>query len=90
VTVKRGFYRHYKGPVYFVEGVGTLHDDTRRVVVYQSTQSAEDGEPRLRFEDDFEAWVDRETGGPCSPAALRRVRRFARIESPPATGEVPR
>lgn len=60
--VSRGFYRHYKGGVYFVEGVGTLHDDGRRVVVYQSTQSAVDGNPRLRFEDEFEEFVDPATG----------------------------
>jgi hypothetical protein len=52
--ISRGFYRHASGKDYFVHGVGRLHDETRRIVVYESTQSAVDGAPRLRYEDDFE------------------------------------
>lgn len=54
----RGFYRHYKGPLYWVESVGVLHDTTRRVVVYHSSQSAlEPVGVRLRYEDQFEQFV---------------------------------
>jgi hypothetical protein len=63
MAVRRGFYQHYKGDYYFVESVGVMHDDTRRIVVYQSTQSAADGVTRLRYEDEFEQWVQC-VGGP--------------------------
>lgn len=62
--VSRGFYRHYKGDVYFIFGVGTLdehgHGDPHapRQVVYESTKSVEDGLLRLRSENDFVALVE--------------------------------
>lgn len=63
MTIRRGFYAHYKGPVYFVTGVGVLHDQQRRIVAYESTQSAEDGIPRLRYEEEFEEFVYPDRGG---------------------------
>ncbi len=57
--VSRGFYQHYKGPVYFVVGVGTLDEDGHgnvkapRQVVYESTLSTKDGLLRLRSEAAF-------------------------------------
>jgi hypothetical protein len=85
MSVRRGLYRHYKGAVYWVEGVGVLHDETRRIVVYQSVQSAEDGEPRLRYEDEFEEDVCTATGSPTCTCPLNAhgsemVPRFERIE----------
>jgi hypothetical protein len=62
--VSRGFYRHYKGDVYFVLGVGTLdehgHGDTKtlRQVVYESTRSIDDGLLRLRSEAEFLAPIE--------------------------------
>lgn len=88
--IERGFYRHYKGPVYFVESVGVLHDENFRIVIYQSTESCRDGSTRLRRESDFEAWVDPKTGEPPrhvviysddTAVTLGFVRRFTRIEA---------
>lgn len=58
--VSRGFYKHYKGPIYFVTSVGTLDEhghgnaDAPRIVTYESTQSCNvDGLARHRWEKDF-------------------------------------
>jgi hypothetical protein len=62
--VSRGFYQHYKGPTYFVVGVGTLdadghgNVDAPRQVVYESTLSVRDGLLRLRSEADFVALIE--------------------------------
>ncbi len=65
--VSRGFYKHSRGDVYFVLGVGTLdmdgHGDYNapRQVVYESTRSVKDGLLRLRSEEEFVrpiAWPD--------------------------------
>jgi len=65
--ISRGFYRHYKGDVYFVEGIGQSHSnldagkpgEARRWALYQSTQSCApgDGITRMRPEVEFEQWV---------------------------------
>lgn len=57
--VTRGFYKHYRGEIYFVVGVGTLDEhghgniNAPRQVVYESTGSVVDGLLRLRSEDAF-------------------------------------
>ena len=57
--VTRGLYRHYKGDVYFVMGVGILdadgHGNARapRQVIYESTRSVETGLLNIRSEVDF-------------------------------------
>ncbi len=94
--VTRGFYKHYKGDVYFVEGIGTSHDngdagtlsESVRWVLYQSTMScrAEDGITRMRTECEFEQWVlpaspDLPFPPPRDPEMAARVR---------AMGYVPR
>jgi len=79
MSVSRGFYRHYKGQVYWVHGVGTLHDETRRVVIYESTRSAVDGAPRLRYEDDFEAKIDPRTGAVPLEWGVPVAARFERL-----------
>lgn len=65
--ITRGFYRHWKGDVYFVEGVGQSHSNADentpraqvRWVLYQSALSCEpgDGITRMRPESEFEEWV---------------------------------
>lgn len=74
MTVTRGFYRHYKGDVYFVTSIGQSHSNAdagtprarARWVLYESTQSCApgDGVTRMRPEDEFEEFVklDAETG----------------------------
>lgn len=93
-SITRGLYLHYKAEPYFVLGVGVLHDDDRRVVVYESTQSVTDGLLRLRFEDDFAAEVDPRSGKACRlgwacSAHQRHVPRFTRIEPGWKLGKVP-
>lgn len=79
----RGFYRHYKGGVYFVLGVGLLHDSEQDIVVYESTQSAVDGVIRLRYRNEWEQLVDPKTGRPLVDLKSGRPR-------PEAKGGVPR
>lgn len=77
--ITRGFYRHYKGDVYFVEGIGQSHAnedvDTLRAsvrwVLYQSTRSCqpEDGVTRMRTEREFEEWVHPSMLSPVPPPA---------------------
>jgi hypothetical protein len=83
MTVTRGFYKHYRGDVYFVEGVGVTHDDDHRIVVYHSTESAKElSGIRLRFEDDFEMLVDPMTGEAPDQTRIASAKpRFERIES---------
>ncbi len=85
-AVQRGFYRHYKGPTYFVHGVGVLHDETRLVVVYDSTRSVIDGDLRLRYADEFLEIVNPRTGAGTrqttllsSHVPLGFLPRFARV-----------
>jgi hypothetical protein len=84
--VMRGFYKHYKGDPYFVLGVGVLHDESRRIVVYHSIESAiEEGGIRLRYEDDFAAWINRRTHLPVyrdrdQEYDMGNIPRFERIE----------
>lgn len=78
--VSRGFYKHYRGVVYFVLGVGVLHDENRRIVIYESPQSALDGMPRLRFEDEWEEFVDPLTGEKANESTVVFVRRFERLD----------
>lgn len=66
MAVTRGFYRHYKGHVYFVHGVACdPHDNHRRLVIYTSVKTEEvgtEGQPKYDFlardEKVFEEWVD--------------------------------
>jgi len=57
--VSRGFFRHHKGPIYFVEGVGVLDEDGHgdvnapRQVIYESTQSIGPQIKNLRSETAF-------------------------------------
>lgn len=56
--VSEGFYRHYKGHVYFVFGVDTLkHEGNRRIVSYTSVRAINEEIRLARDETDFEAWV---------------------------------
>lgn len=55
--IKKGFYRHYDGHVYYVFGVGCLvHENRRKVVSYTSVKTEEQNEFDflLRDEEDFE------------------------------------
>lgn len=79
--VTKGFYRHYKGGIYFVTGVGVLHDTERRIVSYESTQSVVDGSPRFRYEDEFEEWVYPENGRTAYNHAPGAIPRFRRTDS---------
>jgi len=63
----RGFYKHHKGPVYFVTSIGILDEDGHgdpnapRQVIYESTRSVKTGLPNLRKEEEWVApvkWPD--------------------------------
>lgn len=69
--VKKGFYKHHNGPIYFVTSVGTLDEhghgnpDAPRIVNYESTQSCNNDDglslSRMHWEKDFvrpEVWPD--------------------------------
>ena len=75
--ITRGFYRHWKGGVYFVHGIADLEIDGtvgRAIVVYESIQGVnDDGRMRARSRTDFDALVQDGDG--------RTVPRFTRIES---------
>lgn len=57
--VTRGFWRHMKGDLYFVIGVGILDEDGHgnpdapRQVIYESTRSSKSGLINLRSEAAF-------------------------------------
>lgn len=86
---KRGFYRHYKGDVYFVEGVGQIDHQGPRIVAYQSKRGVETNEMQFRWENEFDGWVHPATKEETrdhpyfsEKAAIANgwVRRFERIE----------
>jgi hypothetical protein len=76
--VSRGFYKHYKGDVYFVIGVAILDEhghgdhEAPRQVVYESTRSVGNGLINLRSEASFEEEIEWPDG--------KRRPRFVRIE----------
>jgi len=88
--VSKGFYRHYKGHLYFVHGVGCdKHDEDHRMVVYTSVKTIEGDEGfdfLLRDEQDFEARVYKSDGLVVGSVAPRSkdpiVRRFTRVINP--------
>lgn len=85
--VSRGFYRHYRGHVYMVFGVGCAkHEGERRFVVYTSVKTEEISKGfdfLLRDESDFEEFVDPATGFAWhGQSATPAVPRFARITDP--------
>lgn len=94
MTITRGFYRHYRGHVYYVLGVGVnQHDDSYRQVVYTSVKTEEAGTTcpgsydfLLRSEDAFTQWVDPDNGEAVFEHGDMRakgyVRRFERITDP--------
>lgn len=74
----KGFYRHYKGHVYFVHGIGEAkHENNRRMVVYTSTKTEmyKSYEFLLREEKEFDQWVytakDRSEPPPPIPSPAR-------------------
>jgi hypothetical protein len=89
-VIRRGFYRHYKGDIYFVEGVGQIDNEGPRLVAYQSVRGVEADAMQFRWESEFEEWVDPSDNGSVAAAwvdeisdkaiAAGVVRRFTRIE----------
>jgi len=83
--VRRGFYRHYKGGIYWVHGLCESHatDGAPSVlsVSYESTQSAEDGITRTRPVAEFEEIIDYRTGNPPTEDTPHscRMPRFERV-----------
>lgn len=61
MTVSKGFYRHYKGHVYYAHGVACLkHESNRRVAIYTSVKTEEGNEGfdfLARDESEFEELV---------------------------------
>lgn len=88
MTVSKGFYRHYKGHIYYVHGVACLkHEQNRRVVIYTSVKTEQEKifDFLARDEIDFEEMVEPDTGkawGGSRVSAVLAVRRFARITDP--------
>jgi hypothetical protein len=57
--VRRGFYRHYKGSIYFVLGVADGVDHKGEpLVIYESLQGTEEGKLQVRTLADFEGDVE--------------------------------
>lgn len=83
MSVSRGFYRHYKGPIYYVFGVACLkHERDRRVVIYTSVKTEEDTglfDFLARDERDFESLV---TLAYAPDTAQVQVPRFQRVVDP--------
>jgi len=75
----RGFYRHWKGGVYFIHGVAVhgsaagVADGAIEFIVYESIQSADDDRMRIRSAGEFFENV-RDIDGHTVP-------RFVRVES---------
>lgn len=74
MTVSKGFYRHYKGHVYYVYGIACLkHENDRRIVCYTSVKTEEGNEDfdfLARDEAEFEQWIcrgDAENKPPMEP-----------------------
>ena len=89
MTVSRGWYRHYKGHVYYAHGVACLkHENDRRVVIYTSVKTEQEGrfDFLARDEKEFEELVEVEIQqeGPVVMDVLltEKVPRFARITDP--------
>ena len=88
MAVRRGFYRHHDGYVFYVHGVAVLrHEHDRPIVVYTSvkTEAAPGYDFLARDLADFVAWVHPD-GAPCDHRRPRHGAecqpRFARIEDP--------
>lgn len=85
--VEKGFYVHYKGGIYFVQGIaanGDTHDWNDQLVIYETVDCA--GEPdtvtgtglmRFRTVDDFTKMIDPVTGADSTSATA--ISRFQRI-----------
>jgi hypothetical protein len=78
--IKRGFYRHYKGDVYRVLGIGMLYPNGPRIVAYRSRNSLADDwrSVELRLESEWLECVDG-FGHTVDSAHVGAVRRFTRI-----------
>jgi hypothetical protein len=78
MTVTPGTYQHWKGPQYLVLGLGhDANDDTRTAVVYLPLYPVDGAPFAIRTLEDFESWVDPETGA--STAEGVGVQRFTRL-----------
>jgi len=91
MSLRRGFYRHYNGHLYYVYGVGCArHENNRRMVVYTSVKTEEGTEGfdfLLRDEKEFEEFVYEMDGmrvepGPRLTSTDLKVRRFERVTHP--------
>lgn len=86
MTVSKGFYRHYKGHVYYVHGVACLkHEGNRRIVIYTSVKTEQEKvfDFLARDEADFEDLVEPDTGEAWGGQGTSlAVRRFARVTDP--------
>jgi hypothetical protein len=93
--IRRGFYRHYKGHVYYVHGVGMdPHNRRKRSVVYTSVKTEEGFDVGLAppaydflLRDEREFAEDVHSDGShcscvCTAAACDGAPRFARITDP--------
>jgi hypothetical protein len=47
-AITRGFYRHYRGGIYFVYGISRNDDIGEELVIYESVQGVNSGAPRMR------------------------------------------
>jgi hypothetical protein len=78
-VIRKGFYVHYKGGIYFVQGLAVNHDGKPFAVIYESTQGC--GDELHRARDGVIQVVDNRPD-----ASYRSVQEFTeRVD--PVTGE---
>lgn len=89
--IARGFYVHYKGPIYFVQSIainGDTHDDTDVLVVYETTQGC--GESYVIDPDKGPVLTDPGRPGPRTRTVNQFVERVNPVTGEAALDGVPR
>lgn len=76
-NVTRGFYRHWKGALYYVHGVSRNDGTGELVVVYASVQGNDDGLLRHRSASEFVEVFEHVPAG--TSGITRLVQRFTRV-----------
>jgi hypothetical protein len=96
-TVKRGFYVHYKGGIYYVRSVAfDMDEEGEPLVLYDSVQSSETDSSRYRKQSEFIQQVDTRNGNPYTEnlpniyvcPRFQRIVGWTRLSYPLVRGEL--